>query len=130
MNSDGPKSARKRREIRAKHLKKLTSEEDESGKLVKDNNKGPKRGREGQSDDDDKPLIKKAAFTKPVESQPAKTSDSYLSKTRYILCFNCKLSYLSTFVNSLCINCFNDGTIYLPLSGLSLHLRRFLRSLN
>ncbi|XP_010423044.1 PREDICTED: DEAD-box ATP-dependent RNA helicase 25-like [Camelina sativa] len=88
MNSDGPKSGKKRRELRAKHLKKFTSDqEDESVKQVKDknNNRGPKRGREAQSDDVDEPLIKKAAAsTKPVEeAQIAKTSDSYLSKTRF-----------------------------------------------
>lgn len=84
MNSDGPKSGKKRREIRAKHLKKLTSDEDD-----KDNNKGLKRGREGKSDVDE-PLIKKAASTKPVDSQIAKTSDSYLSKTRYL--YSCCLA--------------------------------------
>lgn len=84
MNSDGPKSGKKRRELRAKHLKKLTSDEDDSVKQVKDSNRGPKRGREGQSADVDEPLIKKLAFTKPLEAQNAKTSDSYLSKTRYI----------------------------------------------
>ncbi|CAH2073495.1 unnamed protein product [Thlaspi arvense] len=98
MSSDGSKSGRKRREIRAKHLKtsslrgKLTSDnEDDSGNLVRDNNnrRGPKRAREGKSDNDDnEPLVKKAAPTKAVEAvtpmtEIAKTSDSYLSKTRF-----------------------------------------------
>lgn len=95
MSSDGSKSGRKRRELRAKHLKtsslrgKLTSDEDDSGgNLLRDNNKGPKRGRESESYDDDEPLIKKsAASTKAVEAdkpsgEHVKTSDSYLSKTR------------------------------------------------
>jgi ATP-dependent RNA helicase MSS116 len=82
MNSDGPKSGKKRREIRAKLVKKLTSDEDGSGKLVKDNNKSLKRGREGKSDVDE-PLIKKPASTTPLVTQIAKTSDSYLSKTRF-----------------------------------------------
>ncbi|CAA7027047.1 unnamed protein product [Microthlaspi erraticum] len=86
MTSDESKSGRKRREIRAKKLKtsslpvKLTSDEDESRNLVTDNNKGPKRGREVESDDDE-PLIKKAAVEPTTHL--VKTSDSYLSKTRF-----------------------------------------------
>ncbi|VVB13749.1 unnamed protein product [Arabis nemorensis] len=89
MGSDGSKSGRKRRELRAKHLKKLTSEEDDSGNLVKDNNnRAPKRIRESESDNDEPLMKKSAASIKVVEadkpkSELAKTSDSYLSKTRF-----------------------------------------------
>lgn len=80
MTTDGPKSSSKRREIRAKHVKKLASgEKDES-----ENKRVPKRGREGISVDEEEPLIKKAASTIAVETadNKPKTSDSYLSKTR------------------------------------------------
>ncbi|KAF3564368.1 hypothetical protein DY000_02019453 [Brassica cretica] len=80
MTSDGPKSGKKRREIRAKLAKELAGGEDESG-----NKRGPKRGREDKSADVDEPLIKKAASTVSVEAadNKPKTSDSYLSKTRF-----------------------------------------------
>ncbi|CDY21554.1 BnaC09g47380D [Brassica napus] len=80
MTSDGPKSGKKRREIRAKLAKELASGEDESG-----NKRTPKRGREDKSADVDEPLIKKAASTVSVEAadNKPKTSDSYLSKTRF-----------------------------------------------
>ncbi|KAG5377149.1 hypothetical protein IGI04_041745 [Brassica rapa subsp. trilocularis] len=80
MTSDGPKSGKKRREIRAKLAKELASGEDESG-----NKRGPKRGREDKPADVDEPLIKKAASTVSVEAadNKPKTSDSYLSKTRF-----------------------------------------------
>lgn len=89
MTSDVSKSGRKRREIRAKKLKtsslpgKLASDEDDSSNLVSDNKKGPKRGREVGSDADE-PLIKKAAVEadKPT-THLVKTSDSYLSKTKF-----------------------------------------------
>ncbi|KAH0907672.1 hypothetical protein HID58_039499 [Brassica napus] len=80
MTSDGPKSGKKRRETRAKLAKELASGEDESG-----NKRGPKRGREDKPADVDEPLIKKAASTVSVEAadNKPKTSDSYLSKTRF-----------------------------------------------
>ncbi|KFK25226.1 hypothetical protein AALP_AA8G083800 [Arabis alpina] len=89
MTSDVSKSGRKRRELRAKHLK-LTSEEDVSVNLVKDNNsRAPKRVREIESDNDE-PLVKKSAASikvaeadKPKSEVVVKTSDSYLSKTRF-----------------------------------------------
>ncbi|KAL0874706.1 hypothetical protein Bca101_024411 [Brassica carinata] len=80
MNSDGSNSGRKRRQIRAKHVKKPASGEDDSG-----NNRAIKRGREGKAVDGDEPLAKKAASTKATVTriEHVKTSDSYLSKTRF-----------------------------------------------
>ncbi|KAF8046915.1 hypothetical protein N665_3339s0004 [Sinapis alba] len=80
MNSKGSNSGRKRPQIRAKLVKKLASGEDDSG-----NKRASKRGREGKAVDDTEPLVKKAAYTKATETriEHVKTSDSYLSKTRF-----------------------------------------------
>lgn len=96
MNSDGSNSGSKRRKIQAKHVKKLASNEDDSG-----NNRASKRGREGKAVDGDEPPVKKAASTKATVTriEHVKTSDSYLSKTRYINCF-CFVS--SVLLQSFC----------------------------
>ncbi|KAJ4911781.1 DEAD-box ATP-dependent RNA helicase 25 [Raphanus sativus] len=79
MNSDGSNSGGKRRENRAKIVKKLASGEDDSR-----NNKASKRRREGKAtDDDSEPPVKKVASTETTRIEQVKTSDSYLSKTRF-----------------------------------------------
>ncbi|CAH8281649.1 unnamed protein product [Eruca vesicaria subsp. sativa] len=85
MTSDGPSSGKKRREIRAKNLKKLAGSGVESG-----NKRVPKRARPVDvidvdviDVDDDEPLVKKVAITVEDADNKPKTSDSYLSKTRF-----------------------------------------------